>query len=42
MLRNGNYLTGDIVSLEYGILSLKTDQMGTPANRMARGALGIE
>ena len=29
VLRNGNYLTGDIVSLEYGILSLKTDQMGT-------------
>jgi hypothetical protein len=29
LLRNGNYLTGDIVSLEYGVLSLKTDQMGT-------------
>src|SRR5579862_2255853 len=29
LLRNGNYLTGDIVSMEYGALSLKTDQMGT-------------
>ena len=29
LLRNGNYLTGDIVSLEYGSLTLKTDQMGT-------------
>jgi hypothetical protein len=29
VLRNGNYLTGDILSLEYGTLSLKTDQMGT-------------
>ena len=29
VLRNGNYLTGDIVSLEYGTLALKTDQMGT-------------
>src|SRR4029077_18281445 len=29
VLRNGNYLTGDIVSLEYGMLTLKTDQMGT-------------
>lgn len=28
-LRNGNHLTGDIVSLEYGTLTLKTDQMGT-------------
>ena len=28
-LRNGNHLTGDIVSLEYGTLDLKTDQMGT-------------
>jgi hypothetical protein len=28
-LRNGNHLTGDIVSMEYGTLSLKTDQMGT-------------
>ena len=29
VLRNGNYLTGDILSLEYGTLTLKTDQMGT-------------
>ena len=29
VLRNGNYLTGDIVSLQYGKLTLKTDQMGT-------------
>jgi Protein of unknown function, DUF481 len=29
VLRNGNYLTGDIVGLEYGTLTLKTDQMGT-------------
>ena len=28
-LRNGNHLTGDIVSMEYGTLTLKTDQMGT-------------
>jgi hypothetical protein len=28
-LSNGNYLTGDIVSMEYGTLALKTDQMGT-------------
>ena len=28
-LRNGNYLSGDIVSMEYGTLALKTDQMGT-------------
>lgn len=28
-LRNGNHLTGDIVALEYGALTLKTDQMGT-------------
>jgi hypothetical protein len=29
VLRNGNYLSGDIVSMEYGTLTLKTDQMGT-------------
>ncbi len=29
VLRNGNYLTGDIISMEYGKLTLKTDQMGT-------------
>jgi RimJ/RimL family protein N-acetyltransferase len=29
LLRNGNYLTGDIVALEYGTLTLKTDQMST-------------
>jgi len=28
-LRNGNHLSGDIVSMEYGTLSLKTDEMGT-------------
>ena len=29
MLRNGDRLSGDIVSLEFGILSLKTDNMST-------------
>ena len=28
-LRNGNEVSGDIVSLEFGILTLKTDNMGT-------------
>ena len=28
-LRNGDHLSGDIVSLEYGILTLKTDNMST-------------
>jgi hypothetical protein len=28
-MRNGDHLTGDIVSLEYGKLALKTDKMGT-------------
>src|SRR6516162_7076978 len=29
MLRNGDRLSGDILSLEFGILSLKTDNMST-------------
>jgi len=29
VLRNGNSVNGDIVSLEYGMLSLKTNNMGT-------------
>ncbi len=29
ILRNGDHLSGDIVSLEFGILSLKTDNMST-------------
>src|SRR5215469_11839345 len=29
MLRNGDRLSGDIVSLEFGILTLKTDNMST-------------
>src|SRR5215469_9793019 len=28
-LRNGNYVSGDIISLRYGILTLKTDSMST-------------
>jgi len=28
-MRNGNVLTGDIIALEYGTLTLKTDHMGT-------------
>ena len=29
ILRNGDHLSGDIVSLEFGILTLKTDNMST-------------
>src|SRR6516225_9243216 len=29
MLRNGDRLSGDIVSVEFGILTLKTDNMST-------------
>jgi hypothetical protein len=29
VLRNGNYLTGDIHALEYGTLTLETNEMGT-------------
>ena len=29
VLRNGDRISGDIVSLEYGILTLKTDNMST-------------
>src|SRR5262249_4598574 len=29
VLRNGNYLTGDIHALEYGTLTLETNDMGT-------------
>ena len=28
-LKNGDHITGDIVSLEYGVLTLKTDKAGT-------------
>ena len=46
MLRNGDRLTGDIVSLEFGILTLKTDNMSTlsiewPAVRSVTSKFGF-
>lgn len=46
VLRNGDQVSGDIVSLEFGILTLKTDNMGTlsiewPAVRSVQSKFGF-